>query len=117
MATAIELQLPWVVIGGKNVTYYLAISAVLLLAWLLKQRTSQSKVEAPFYKASRLKWAFSAESLILDSYKKVSLTLQVVQASFGSLLGICGGAATAAPVRTALCPSNMISVMYTNWWC
>ncbi|PKS11658.1 hypothetical protein jhhlp_001809 [Lomentospora prolificans] len=83
MATAIDLQLPWVVVGGKNITYYLAIGAVLLLAWLVKQRTSQFTVEAPFYKASRLKWTFSAETLVLDSYKKFRDRVYQIKATEG----------------------------------
>ncbi|CAI4212182.1 unnamed protein product [Parascedosporium putredinis] len=71
METAIDLQLPWVVIGGKNITYYLVIGAGLLLAWILKQKTACFTVDAPFYKASRIKWTLDAENLIIDSYRKV----------------------------------------------
>lgn len=75
METAIDLQLPWVVIGGKNITYYLAIGAGLLLAWILKQKTACFAVDAPFYKASRIKWTLDAENLVIDSYRKVMAVL------------------------------------------
>ena len=71
MGTTIDLPLPSMVVGSKNLTYYLAISVVLFLAWAWRTKKPVLGVDAPFYKASRLKWMFDAESLILDSYNKV----------------------------------------------
>lgn len=71
MGTETELQLPPGVIGGRDITYYLAISVILFLAWTWRNRKPASGVDAPFYKASKLKWMFDAESLIIDSYNKV----------------------------------------------
>jgi hypothetical protein len=59
------------VLIGKNLTYYVAIATTLLIAYLLQPRKYNSVV-APFYKASRMKWMFSADSLVRDSYNKVS---------------------------------------------
>ena len=71
MGSTVDLLLPSVVVGGRNLTYYLAISVVLFLAWTWRNRKPASGVDAPFYKASKLKWMFDAESLIIDSYNKV----------------------------------------------
>lgn len=66
-----DLQLPSGVVGGRNLTYYLAISVIIFLAWTWRNRRPTSGVDAPFYKASKMKWMFDAESLIIDSYNKV----------------------------------------------
>lgn len=73
MSTAIDIDLhfPSVVVGGRNLTYYLALDGLLFLAWAWRNRGPALVVDAPFYKASKLKWMFDAESLILDSYSKV----------------------------------------------
>lgn len=71
MGTTIDPHLPSVVSGSRNLTYYLAISVVLFLAWTWRSRKPASGVDAPFYKASKLKWMFDAETLIIDSYNKV----------------------------------------------
>lgn len=65
-----ELNLPRVVPGGKHISYYVAISAMLIVAWLFQSR--KQRVSAiPFYKAAKTKWMFDAETLIRDSYGKV----------------------------------------------
>ena len=51
--------------------YYLAISLILLCAWFFRS-SRKTEVSAPLYKASRRKWMFEADSLIRDSYFKVS---------------------------------------------
>ena len=71
MGTSIELQMPTIVAGSRNLTYYLAISIVLFLAWTWRNRRPVSGVDAPLYKASKLRWMFDAESLIIDSYNRV----------------------------------------------
>lgn len=62
-----------VVIRSQHLSYYVAIGAILLVAWLFQtSQTSKTKgVKAPFYKASILKWYFDAETLVRDSYTKV----------------------------------------------
>lgn len=62
-----------VVIRSQHLSYYVAIGAILLVAWLFQtSQTSKAKgVKAPFYKASILKWYFDAETLVRDSYTKV----------------------------------------------
>lgn len=62
-----------VVIRTQHLSYYVAIGAILLVAWLFQSsQTSKTKgVRAPFYKASILKWYFDAETLVRDSYTKV----------------------------------------------
>lgn len=65
-----------VVIRSQHLSYYVAISAILLVAWLFQSsQTSKAKaVKVPFYKASILKWYFDAETLVRDSYTKVRHT-------------------------------------------
>lgn len=62
-----------VVIRSQHLSYYVAIGAILLVAWLFQSsQTSKTRaVKAPFYKASILKWYFDAETLVRDSYTKV----------------------------------------------
>jgi hypothetical protein len=64
--------LPARVLVGNNFSYYVAIGSVLLLAYLMKP-SKQSNVAAPFYKASRMKWMFSADSLVRESYNRVRI--------------------------------------------
>lgn len=56
-------------VTGNNLSYYAIIAATLFLIWLC-QPSKQHGVSAPFYKASRMKWWFSADSLVRDSYNK-----------------------------------------------
>lgn len=67
----LHLHLPSVVVGGKDLTYYLAFGLIIFLTWVWRNRSPKLVVDAPFYEASKLKWMFDAESLILDSYSKV----------------------------------------------
>lgn len=69
----VDFQLPQVSNGAKRLNYYAAILIILLVAWLVHSRRRTSKLEFPFYKASKTNWIFDAESLIKDSYTKVSL--------------------------------------------
>jgi hypothetical protein len=74
MASTMELHLPHVVVGGRHLSYYIAIGALLFVGWLLFSKR-QKHVDVPFYKAAKTKWMFDAETLILDSYTKVRSTL------------------------------------------
>lgn len=69
----LDLQLPHVVSGGKRASYYVAVAFILFAAWLIQSRKQSAKIEVPLYKASKTKWIFDAETLIKDSYGKVSL--------------------------------------------
>lgn len=62
-----------VVVRGQHLSYYATIGVILLAAWIIQslQASKASKVKVPFYKASILKWYFSAETLVRDSYTKV----------------------------------------------
>ncbi|KAI1205902.1 ent-kaurene oxidase [Annulohypoxylon truncatum] len=68
--TTVADVLPSNVLSGSRLSYYVAISAVLLCVWLFQPAKQKCGVSAPFYKASRLKWMFSADTLIKDSYSK-----------------------------------------------
>ncbi|KAI1482955.1 ent-kaurene oxidase [Daldinia eschscholtzii] len=62
--------LPSQILAGSRLSYYIAISVVLFCIWLFQSDRQKCSVSAPFYKASRLKWMFSADTLIRDSYFK-----------------------------------------------
>jgi hypothetical protein len=66
-----EIQLPHLVSGGKRASYYAVIALILLATWLFRSRKHSTKIEVPFYNASKTKWIFDAETLIKDSYAKV----------------------------------------------
>ncbi|XDG02270.1 hypothetical protein ABKA04_001885 [Annulohypoxylon sp. FPYF3050] len=68
--TTVADVLPSNVLGGSRLSYYVAISAILLCVWLFQPDKQKCGVSAPFYKASRLKWMFSADTLVKDSYSK-----------------------------------------------
>lgn len=72
MSKMLELHLPQVVVGGRHLTYYVAIGSILTVVWLL-QRKKKLEVDVPFYKAAKTKWMFDSETQILDSYRKVRL--------------------------------------------
>jgi hypothetical protein len=71
-----EEILPAHTLVGNHYSYYVAIAAALLLAYALRS-SKQSCVSAPFYKASRMKWMFSADSLVRESYNKVRISTSV----------------------------------------
>ncbi|KAI6093145.1 ent-kaurene oxidase [Hypoxylon rubiginosum] len=62
--------LPNQVLAGSRLSYYIAISLVLFCIWFFQPSKQKCGVSAPFYKASRLKWMFSADTLVKDSYSK-----------------------------------------------
>lgn len=74
MDSTIEFIPPTVlVVRSKHLSYYIALGAVLLVAYLFQslQSTKTRRVEVPFYKVSKMKWMFDAENLVRDSYNKV----------------------------------------------
>lgn len=56
-------------------SYYFIFSSILLCVWLFRPTSKRPEVDVPLYKASRRKWMFEADTLIRDSYSKVSLYL------------------------------------------
>lgn len=62
-----------VVVQGQHLRYWATIAVVVLAAWVYQslQASRASKVKVPHYKASIIKWYFSAETLVRDSYLKV----------------------------------------------
>jgi hypothetical protein len=57
--------------NGKFLGYYIAIGAILVCTWLFQSK-KEPAVSVPFYKASKSKWMFDAETQIRNSYSKVS---------------------------------------------
>jgi hypothetical protein len=53
--------------------YYAAIAIVILCAWFFHSPKQELHVSVPFYGVSRMKWMFSADKLIKESYSKVGV--------------------------------------------
>ncbi|KAI2609248.1 ent-kaurene oxidase [Hypoxylon sp. NC1633] len=68
--TLVTDVLPNQILVGSRLSYYVAFGAILLCIWLFQPPKQKCGVSAPFYKASRLKWMFSADALVKDSYAK-----------------------------------------------
>ncbi|KAI2622158.1 ent-kaurene oxidase [Hypomontagnella submonticulosa] len=68
--TLVTDVLPNQVLGGGRLSYYVAVATVLFCIWLFQSDKQKCGVSAPFYQASRLKWMFSADTLVKDSYSK-----------------------------------------------
>ncbi|KAK8067076.1 hypothetical protein PG997_013823 [Apiospora hydei] len=67
---------------GRRLSYYLALLVALLVAYFMRPKTQRS-VSAPFYKASRMKWMFSADTLVRDSYGKFRDRIYNIKATEG----------------------------------
>ncbi|KAK8041268.1 hypothetical protein PG994_014275 [Apiospora phragmitis] len=67
---------------GSHLSYYFALLVALVVAYLLRPKT-QRAVSAPFYKASRMKWMFSADTLVRDSYGKFRDRIYNIKATEG----------------------------------
>ncbi|KAK9414413.1 hypothetical protein SUNI508_11255 [Seiridium unicorne] len=81
VTSTLDLPLPGVIIGN-NLSYYAIIAATLFLVWLFQPR-KHNGVSAPLYKASRMKWMFSADSLVRDSYNKFRDQVYQIKATEG----------------------------------
>ncbi|KAK7910895.1 hypothetical protein PG985_013376 [Apiospora marii] len=68
--------------ASSRLSYYLALLVALLVAYLMRPTTKLS-VSAPFYKASRMKWMFSADTLVRDSYGKFRDRIYNIKATEG----------------------------------
>lgn len=60
-----------IVLRSSHLSYWVALACGLLVIHLLRSSKIADGVNAPFYKAWRLKWMIDAEYLIRDSYNKV----------------------------------------------
>ncbi|EEY23335.1 ent-kaurene oxidase [Verticillium alfalfae VaMs.102] len=78
----VDFQLPRVVHGSKNLSYYVGLGAILCVAWFFQSK-KHGQIDVPFYKAAKTKWIFAAESLILDSYNKFRDTIYQIRATEG----------------------------------
>ncbi|KAI1861193.1 uncharacterized protein JN550_011015 [Neoarthrinium moseri] len=67
---------------SDSLSYYVVISVALLLAFFLKP-SKDSHASVPFYKASRMKWMFNADSLVRDSYNKFRDQVYQIKATEG----------------------------------
>ena len=79
------------VVRSTHLTYYAVAVCVLLFTFALRTSKRKDGVDAPFYKASKMKWMFDAETLIRDSYVKV-----------GSHRFMPGGTGSGTPVLTEI---------------
>ncbi|KAI1806390.1 ent-kaurene oxidase [Daldinia bambusicola] len=74
---------PGQALAGSRLSYYVAIGAVLFCIWLFQSDKQKCSVSAPFYKVSRFKWMFSADTLIRDSYFKFRDTVYQIKSTEG----------------------------------
>ncbi|KAI1080681.1 ent-kaurene oxidase [Whalleya microplaca] len=81
--TTVTDVLPNQVLEGSRLGYYVAIGVVLVCVWLFQPNKNKCGVAVPFYKASRLKWVFSADSLVRDSYSKFCDTVYQIKSTEG----------------------------------
>ncbi|PFH61297.1 hypothetical protein XA68_17714 [Ophiocordyceps unilateralis] len=70
----------------SRLNYYLAVAAILLVAWLAQVRKRQCDISVPLYKASKTKWIFAAETLIKDSYLKFQDKVYQIRGTEGTQL-------------------------------
>lgn len=77
-----------VMVRGQLLSYYAAIAVALVAVWIYQslQASRASKVKVPFYKASIIKWYFSAETLLRDSYLKVRANATLARGSLSRWL-------------------------------
>ncbi|KAK5995867.1 Cytochrome P450 monooxygenase ATR2 [Cladobotryum mycophilum] len=71
-------------IWNTRVFVYTAVAVVLLVVWLVKPSSQSDNLQdIPFYKASKRKWIFDAETLIKDSYHKFQDKVYQIKATEG----------------------------------
>ncbi|KAM0354162.1 hypothetical protein ACHAPU_001197 [Fusarium lateritium] len=78
-----DIQFPNYLIEGKRAGYYITIAILVATLWLVLPRSKTSELEVPFYKASKTKWIFDAETLIKDSYAKFRDRVYQIKATEG----------------------------------
>ncbi|KAL7625324.1 hypothetical protein AAE478_004540 [Parahypoxylon ruwenzoriense] len=81
--TIVTDVLPNQVLDVGRLSYYIAIGTVLLCIWLFQPNKQKCSISAPFFKASRLKWMFSADTLIKESYSKFRDTVYRIKTTEG----------------------------------
>jgi UDP-N-acetylmuramyl pentapeptide synthase len=65
-----QLDAP-LVVRGSHLMYWVVLACVVFAVYSLRSSRIADLVDAPFYKAGRLKWMTDAENLVRDSYNKV----------------------------------------------
>ncbi|KAH8887497.1 cytochrome P450 [Thozetella sp. PMI_491] len=66
-----------------HLSYYVAVACVLFVTFLMRAGKGKGSVDAPFYKASKMKWMFDAETLVRDSYNKFYGKVYQIKATEG----------------------------------
>ncbi|KAL9572698.1 hypothetical protein ACKAV7_003168 [Fusarium commune] len=79
----VDYQLPQLVSEGHCTGYYITITIFLIAVWFFLPKKQTSHLEIPFYKASKTKWIFDAETLIKDSYTKFRDRVYQIKATEG----------------------------------
>ncbi|KAF4493493.1 cytochrome P450 monooxygenase (lovA) [Fusarium agapanthi] len=79
----VDYQLPRKVSEGHCAGYYITITIFLVAVWFFFPKKQTSHLEIPFYKASKTKWIFDAETLIKDSYTKFRDRVYQIKATEG----------------------------------
>ncbi|KAH7309460.1 cytochrome P450 [Stachybotrys elegans] len=78
-----ELSFSYDALAGNRVAYYVGAAALIITAWSLQSKKKAPHIEVPFYKASKLKWIFDAETLIKHSYDKFKDAIYQIKATEG----------------------------------
>lgn len=61
-------------VRSSHINYWVALICSIIVVYLFRSTRHVDLVDAPFYKAGRLKWMTNAENLVRDSYNKVGAT-------------------------------------------
>jgi len=67
----------------SHLRYYLAACCVLLALFLFRSKKSKMHPDIPFYKASKAKWIFDAETLVRKSYGQYHDKVYQIKATEG----------------------------------
>jgi len=69
--------------AAGHLRYYVAICCVLLAVFVFRSRKSKMHPDIPFFKASKAKWIFDAETLVRDSYGQYHDKIYQIKATEG----------------------------------
>lgn len=62
------------VVRSSHLGYWVALACSIFVVYIFRSSRNTGIVDAPFYKAGRLKWMTDAENLVRHSYNKVAIT-------------------------------------------
>ncbi|KAH8908882.1 cytochrome P450 [Coniochaeta sp. PMI_546] len=72
-----------ITVRNSHISYWGALACVLFAVYIFRSSRNADPVNAPFYKAGRLKWMTDAENLVRDSYNKYYNRVYKIKATEG----------------------------------